>query len=63
MNNDKQWSSANPGLLVILLDQSGSMMSNYEGNDSKTVFASKAVNKVIDNWKSAVCVTPEAQCR
>ena len=46
--NDKQWSSATPGLLVILLDQSGSMMSDYEGT-TRTKFASLAVNKVIDN--------------
>ncbi len=43
-----QWSSATPGLLIILIDQSGSMLSPYEGNDSKTVFATKAVNRVID---------------
>ena len=47
--NEMQWSSATPGLLIILLDQSGSMMLPYEGNESKTVFASKAVNRVIDN--------------
>lgn len=47
--NEKQWSSATPGLLIILLDQSGSMLSQYEGSDSRTVFASRAVNKVIDN--------------
>ena len=47
--NEKQWSSATPGLLIILLDQSGSMRSQYEGSDSRTVFASRAVNKVIDN--------------
>lgn len=46
--NDKQWSSATPGLLIILLDQSGSMLSPYEGT-SRTAFASTAVNKVIDN--------------
>ena len=46
--NDKQWSSATPGLLIILLDQSGSMMSDYEGT-TRTVFATRAVNKVIDN--------------
>ena len=33
--NDKQWSSATPGLLIILLDQSGSMMSDYEEGVSK----------------------------
>ncbi len=46
--NDKQWSSATPGLLIILLDQSGSMLSPYEGT-TRTQFASLAVNKVIDN--------------
>lgn len=46
--NDKQWSSATPGLLIILLDQSGSMLLPYEGT-TRTVFASTAVNKVIDN--------------
>ena len=46
--NEKQWSSATPGLLIILLDQSGSMLSDYEGT-TRTAFASLAVNKVIDN--------------
>lgn len=46
--NDKQWSSATPGLLIILLDQSGSMLENYEST-TRTEFASLAVNKVIDN--------------
>ena len=46
--NAKQWSSATPGLLIILLDQSGSMMDSYEGT-TRTKFASLAVNKVIDN--------------
>ena len=45
---EMQWSSATPGLLIILVDQSGSMLSPYEGDDSKTVFATKAVNRVID---------------
>ena len=47
-NNDKQWSSATPGLLIILLDQSGSMLNDYEGT-TRTKFATLAVNKVIDN--------------
>ena len=46
--NEKQWSSATPGLLIILLDQSGSMMSAYEGT-TRTKFAALAVNRVIDN--------------
>lgn len=50
-NNEKQWSSATPGLLIILLDQSGSMLEQYEhdSHDSRTVFASRAVNRVIEN--------------
>lgn len=47
--NEKQWSSATPGLLIILLDQSGSMLWQYEGSDTRTAFASRAVNRVIDN--------------
>lgn len=47
--NEKQWSSATPGLLIILIDQSGSMTLNYEGNDSRTVFATRAVNRVIND--------------
>ena len=48
--NDKQWSSATPGLLIILLDQSGSMLNDYEGTGtSRTKYATLAVNKVIDN--------------
>lgn len=47
-NNEMQWSSATPGLLIILVDQSGSMMKPYDGNDSRTVFAAKAVNRVIN---------------
>ncbi len=48
--NDKQWSSATPGLLIILLDLSGSMMKDYDGTGmTRTKFATLAVNKVIDN--------------
>lgn len=43
-----QWSSATPGLLIILVDQSGSMMKPYDGSDTRTVFAAKAVNRVIN---------------
>ena len=45
---EMQWSSATPGLLIILLDQSGSMMSKYDDNMTKSEFASKAVNRVIN---------------
>lgn len=47
--NEKQWSSATPGLLIILIDQSGSMTLPYEGNDSRTEFAARAVNRVIND--------------
>lgn len=48
--NEKQWSSATPGLLIILLDQSGSMLENYDGTGTtRTKYATLAVNKVIDN--------------
>lgn len=46
--NEKEWSSATPGLLIILLDQSGSMMSDYEGT-TRTEFATRAVNRLIDD--------------
>lgn len=46
--NDMQWSSATPGLLIVLIDQSGSMLMDYTGNESRTVFASKAINRVIN---------------
>lgn len=45
---EMQWSSAKPGLLIILLDQSGSMTNKYDDNMTKSEFASKAVNRVIN---------------
>ena len=47
-NNEMQWSSATPGLLIIMVDQSGSMMKPYYGEDSRTQYAAKAVNRVIN---------------
>lgn len=47
-NNEKQWSSATPGLLIILVDQSGSMMEEYCDGDSRTVFSAKVINRVIN---------------
>lgn len=47
-NYDEQWSSANPGLLIILIDQSGSMLSRMNGvNQTRTEYASLAVNRVV----------------
>ena len=47
-NNEMQWSSATPGLLIILVDQSGSMMNEYSDGDSRTVFSAKVINRVIN---------------
>ena len=47
-SNEMQWSSATPGLLVIMVDQSGSMTLDYEGGDTRSEFAAKAVNRVIN---------------
>ena len=62
--NEKQWSSATPGLLIILLDQSGSMLNPYAAGKSRTEFASLAVNKVIDNIiaKNYDGETPKNRC-
>ena len=46
--NEMQWSSATPGLLVLMIDQSGSMTLPYDGEDSRSEFATKAVNRVIN---------------
>lgn len=48
-HNNKQWSSATPGLLIFLIDQSGSMTLPYDGNDTRTVFASRVINRVIND--------------
>ena len=50
MSHSQQWSSAHPGLLVFLIDQSGSMQEPFKGEeDSRTVFATKVINRVIDS--------------
>jgi len=49
-SHEKQWSSATPGLLVFLLDQSGSMLSQFkDSQESRTVFATRVVNRVIND--------------
>ncbi len=47
-NNQKQWSSATPGLLIILIDQSGSMMQPYADGDTRTEFSAKVINRMIN---------------
>lgn len=47
-SNSKQWSSATPGYIIFLVDQSGSMEENYpEGN--KSTFASLVINRTINS--------------
>jgi hypothetical protein len=41
--------TANPGLIIILIDQSGSMSSAYAENKSRAEVAASAVNKTIHN--------------
>jgi len=51
MKYEAQWSSSNPGLIVILVDQSYSMTESYIPNPkpmNKAEFASMAVNRVIN---------------
>lgn len=49
-SHDKQWSSATPGLLIFLVDQSGSMLLPFKDTpDTRTVFATRVVNRVIDS--------------
>lgn len=47
-SHERIWSSATPGLLIILLDQSGVMLDAYDGIDTKTTFASKNVNHILN---------------
>lgn len=48
MSHEKQMSSDTPGYLVFLIDQSGSMSEDYEG-ESKAEFTATAINKMLDN--------------
>jgi uncharacterized protein YegL len=41
--------TTNPGLIMILIDQSGSMEAPYEGSRSKAEFAALAVNRCIQS--------------
>lgn len=63
-NNEMQWSSATPGLLVIMVDQSGSMTLPFEDGDSRSEFAAKAVNRVINTLiqKNFDGIAPKNRC-
>lgn len=49
MSYTQQWSSATPGLLIILLDQSGSMSNRLQDGRSRAEAATRIVNRMIDN--------------
>ena len=63
-NNNKQWSSADPGMIVVLVDQSGSMMADYQGQGSRTQFAATVINRVINEIinKNFAGVEPKNRC-
>lgn len=48
-NNSKQWSSANPGYIIFLIDQSGSMGEDYTGGKNKAEFTSLVINRTIND--------------
>lgn len=65
MSHSKQWSSATPGLLIFLIDQSGSMLEPYKDiEQTRTVFASSVINKAIREIivKSFHGTTPKDRC-
>ena len=49
MDNTKRWSSATPGLLVIQIDQSGSMLTAFAEGKTRSEFASLATNRLIND--------------
>ncbi|MFY0712787.1 VWA domain-containing protein [Seonamhaeicola sp. NFXS20] len=49
MSNSKQWSSATPGYIIFLVDQSGSMQENYPEQGDKASFASLVINRTINS--------------
>ena len=44
-----EWSSSNPGFITILIDQSGSMIEDFENGLTKAEAAAEAVNWTIDS--------------
>lgn len=47
-NNTKQWSSATPGYIIFLVDQSGSMSEPYPQNENKAKFTATVINRTIN---------------
>ena len=48
MNNSKQWSSATPGYIIFLVDQSGSMSETYPEKGNKANFTAMVINRTIN---------------
>jgi len=46
-SNSKQWSSATPGYLIFLVDQSGSMKEKYAEEKTKAEFTALVINRTI----------------
>ncbi|KSA13481.1 vWA domain-containing protein [Maribacter dokdonensis] len=46
--NSKQWSSATPGYIIFLVDQSGSMSENYGEGKNKSEFTALVINRTIN---------------
>ena len=49
MNNSKQWSSATPGYIIFLVDQSGSMSELYQGGKTKAEYTALVINRTIND--------------
>ncbi len=47
-NNSKQWSSATPGYIIFLVDQSGSMSESYPEKGNKANFTAIVINRTIN---------------
>ena len=45
--NSKQWSSANPGYIIFLVDQSASMKESYSEGKTKAEFTAQVINNII----------------
>ena len=48
MTNTKQWSSATPGYIIFLVDQSGSMKENYRDGKTKAEYTALVINRTIN---------------
>jgi uncharacterized protein YegL len=48
MSNSKQWSSATPGYIIFLVDQSGSMSESYPEKGNKKNFTAMVINRTIN---------------